>query len=232
MTFSTVTESEAKRVGLEVRDFGGRGGSDHTGRELPFRLAVASDLRIGPARMHNVVVVVVADRALQFGSLRIPGIVGLPAIRALGSISLSDRGVVQFHVDSTQVQGDPNIFFDGLSPVLEVRHAGRTVPMKLDTGGDRTYLYSSFRDRLTSEERATLKPRRDGFTGLGGSIQVETELVPQLELELPGRMVVLRGVKFRLDSPPGDSSSEGLLGMDVLKGGFTIDFEAMRLVLH
>src|SRR5262249_14846180 len=65
MTFSTVTESEAKRVGLELRDSGGRGSSDHTGRELPFRLAVAPDLRIGPAHLRNVVFVVVADRALQ-----------------------------------------------------------------------------------------------------------------------------------------------------------------------
>ncbi len=232
MTFSTVTESEAKRIGLKLHDSGGRGSSDHTGRELPFRLAVASNLRIGPAHLRNVVFVVVADRALQFGSSVLPGIVGLPAIRALGSMAFSDRGIVRIHSDSTRLEGDPNILFDGLTPIVEVRHAGRTAPMKLDTGGDRTYLYSSFREQLTAEERATLRRRQEGFTGLGGSIRVETELVPQLEFELLGRVVVLRKVSLRLDSPPDDGSSEGLLGMDVLKGGFTIDFGTMRLALH
>jgi hypothetical protein len=161
--------------------------------------------------------------------LRLTGIIGLPAIRALGSIAFSDRGVVRIHSDSNRLQGNPNIFFDGLTPILEVRHAGRTAPMKLDTGGDRTYFYASFREHLTSDERATLKRRQGGFGGLGGSIRVETEVVPHLQLELPGNVVGLRDVSLRLDVPSGEGSSEGLLGMDALKGGFTIDFGTMRL---
>jgi hypothetical protein len=235
MTFSTVTESEAKRVGLELRDSGGRGGSDHTGKQVPFRLAIASDIRIGAAHLRNVVVVVVADSALNFGpfgSQRVHGIVGLPAIRALGSIGISARGEVRIHSDSPKVQSDPNIFFDGLTPIVEVHHAGRAAPMKLDTGGDTTYLYSSFRETLTPEERSKLKRQRRGFTGVGGSTKLEAELVPQLELELPGRTVGLHHVSLRLDSPPpGNGYSDGLLGMDALKSGFTIDFRAMRLDL-
>jgi hypothetical protein len=233
MTFSTVTESEAKRVGLELSDSGGRGGSDHTGKEVPFRLAIAPELRIGAAHLRNVVFAVVADGALKFGPLgsqRLHGIVGLPAIRALGSIAVSARGVVRIHSDSPKIhQSDPNIFFDGLTAIVAVRHAGRTVPMYLDTGGDTTYLYSSFRETLTPEERAKLMRQRRGFTGVGGSVKVETELVPQLELELPGRTVGLRKVSLRLDSPPpGNGYSDGLLGMDALKGGFTVDFRTMR----
>jgi tetratricopeptide (TPR) repeat protein len=45
MTFSTVTESEAKRVGLILLDSGGRGSSGQTAKELPIRLAIATDLR-------------------------------------------------------------------------------------------------------------------------------------------------------------------------------------------
>lgn len=235
MTFSTVTESEAKRVRLELRDSGGRGGSDHTGKQLPFRLAVASDVRIGAAHLRNVVFVVVADNALAFGpfgSQRLHGIVGLPAIRALGSIAVSNRGEVRIHSDSPKVhQNDPNVFFDGLTPIVEVRHAGRAAPMKLDTGGDTTYLYSSFRETLTPDERSKLKRQRRGFSGMGGSIKLETELVPHLELELPGRTVGLREVSLRLDSPPGSGYSNGLLGMDALKGGFILDFRIMRLEL-
>ena len=63
-------------------------------------------------------------------------------------------------------------------------------------------------------------------------MKLETELVPELELELPGRTVGLREVSLRLDSPPpGNGYSDGLLGMDALKGGFAIDFRTMRLEL-
>lgn len=236
MTFSTVTESEAKRIGLVLRDSGGRVGSGHTGKELPFRLAIGSELHIGAAHLRNVVFVVVADSALNFGpfgSQRLHGIIGLPAIRALGSIAVSARGEVRIHSVSARLhQSDPNFFFDGLTPIVEVRNAGRAVPMTLDTGGDRTYLYSSFRETLTPEEQSNLKRQRRGFTGAGGSTKIESELVPQMELELPGRAVRLREVSLRLDSPsPGNGYSDGLLGMDALKGGFTIDFRTMRLEL-
>jgi hypothetical protein len=62
-------------------------------------------------------------------------------------------------------------------------------------------------------------------------MKIETELLPEVELELPGRTVGLREVSLRLDSPaPGNGYSDGLLGM-ALKGGFAIDFRTMRLEL-
>jgi hypothetical protein len=228
MTFSTVTESEAKRVGLTLLDYGGRGSSGHTGKELPIRLAIATDLRIGAAHLRNVVFAVVADSALNFGSDRLRGIVGLPAIRALGSIAVSASGVVRIHSESTKRQREPNVFFDGLTPIVEVHHAGRAMPMTLDSGGTTTYLYSTFREALTPEERAKLSRQNRRFGGGGGSIKVDTELLPQLELEFTGRTVALRGVALRSDSNP---YSDGLLGIDALKGGFAIDFNTMRLEL-
>jgi hypothetical protein len=228
MTFSTVTESEAKRVGLTLLDSGGRGSSGHTAKQLPIRLAIATDLRIGSAQLRNVVFAVVADNALNFGSDRLRGIIGLPEIRALGSIAVSASGVVRVHSDSTKPQGDPNMFFDGLTPIAEISHAGRAVPITLDTGGTTTYLYSSFREILTPEERAKLSRQSRRFGGVGGSTKIETELLPKLELELPGRTVGLSRVALRSDTSP---YSDGLLGIDALKGGFAIDFRTMRLEL-
>jgi hypothetical protein len=63
-------------------------------------------------------------------------------------------------------------------------------------------------------------------------MKLETELLPELELELPGRTMGLREVSLRLDSSPtGNGYSDGLLGMDALKDGFAIDFRTMRLEL-
>ena len=90
---------------------------------------------------------------------RLTGIVGLPVIRALGSIAVSASGVVHILSESSRRQGEPNVFFDGLTPIAEVHHAGRAMPMTLDTGGTTTYLYSAFREALTAEERAKLAAR-------------------------------------------------------------------------
>jgi tetratricopeptide (TPR) repeat protein len=230
--FSTVTESEAKRVGLTLLDFGGSGSSGHTGNEVPIRLAVAMELRIGAAHLRNIVFAVVPDSALNFGpDGRLTGIVGLPAIRALGSIAISANGAVRIHSESTRPRGEPNVFFDGLTPIAEVHHAGRAMPMTLDTGGTTTYLYSAFREALTAEERAKLSQQNRRFGGVNGSIKTKIELVPQLELELPGKTVALRRVALRSDINHTPSYSDGLLGIDALKGGFSIDFNTMRLEL-
>jgi hypothetical protein len=99
--------------------------------------------------------------------------------------------------------------------------------MTLDTGGTTTYLYASFRETLTTEERAKLNRQNRRFGGAGGSIKVETELLPKLELELPGRTVGLSEVALRSDTP--NACSDGLLSVDALKSGFAIDFNTMRL---
>jgi hypothetical protein len=232
MTFSTVTASEAKRVGLTLLDTGGNGSSDHTGKKLPIRLAVGKDVRIGSAHLQNVVFAVVPDNALDFGPDGLArGIVGLPAIRALGSIAVSAKGAVLIHSESKRLQGDPNLFFDGLTPIVEVHHRGHAMPMTLDSGGTTTYLYSTFRDALTLDERAKLSRENRGFGGVNGSTKVRIEVVPQLDLELSGRTVALRRVAMRLDSNHGSPESDGLLGIDALKGGFAIDFDTMRLQL-
>jgi hypothetical protein len=229
MTFSTVTESEAKRLGLQRLDSGGQGSSGHNGKELPVGLAVASDLGIGAAHLRSVVVVVVADNSLNLGSARLHGIVGLPAIRAFSSIAVSANGDIRIHSISPEPQREPNMFFDGLTLSVEVHHAGHAVSMILDTGGTTTYLYPTVREALTPEQRAKLSPQSRRFGGIGGSTKIETELVPQLELELPGRTVGLGGVALRKDSNP---YSDGLLGMDALKDGFAIDFRDMRFEVN
>jgi hypothetical protein len=105
--------------------------------------------------------------------------------------------------------------------------------MMLDTGGNVTYLYSSFRDALTPEELTKLGHRRDRSNGVGGSITLESDLVPSIQFDLPGKTVLLKNVSLRrASSPGGNGYSDGLLGMDAMKGGFTLDFRAMQLRLE
>jgi len=71
---STLTETEAKRMGLSVRETKAYVNGS-TQKRNPLQLAVASDLQLGAAHIHNVVFLVLADQALHIGPFitRSPG---------------------------------------------------------------------------------------------------------------------------------------------------------------
>jgi hypothetical protein len=164
--FSTVTESEARRMGLVIQEAQGyaRG---FTQAKNATRLAVAGELRFGSARLHNVVLLVLTDQALFISPLKhqIHGILGVPAIRALECLELSAEGVLKLDRGSKPVQVPPNIFFDGLDPIVQVAHSSHNLQMKLDTGA-RTLLYPSVRDSLAQWERDQLGARDRASLGL------------------------------------------------------------------
>src|SRR5712692_7400409 len=84
------------RLGLSIRDASVyvKGSTD---KKNSLRLAVAPELRFGGARLSNVVFLVLADEALYISPLKyqIRGILGLPVLRALGTVRISAEGVVR-----------------------------------------------------------------------------------------------------------------------------------------
>ncbi len=150
---STLSESEALRMGLVIREADASVSSDHTGIKTPLRLAVAGDLNFGPAHLHNVIFLILTDDALRFGKFQIHGLLGLPVLRALGCIDISSKGVVRIQKDSGKSGGNPNLFFEELSAIVEVSHHEHVRQMLLDTGANKGYLYPSFLDALAPEER-------------------------------------------------------------------------------
>ncbi len=120
---STITESEARRMGLAVRRTKAYVGGS-TDRKNAMQLAVAKDLQLGGAHIHNVVFLVLADQGLRIDAVhyQITGILGLPALRAMGRIAVSNAGQVRIHPESTAASGAPNLFFDGETPMIKVDH--------------------------------------------------------------------------------------------------------------
>jgi hypothetical protein len=105
--------------------------------------------------------------------------------------------------------------------------------MLLDTGANATELYPSFRDSLTSDEIARLKRKQDETGGAGGTISRMTEVAPTIRLEMLGRGVILKDVSLLPDQPKGDKSyRSGVLGMDALHEGFTLDFRNMQVRIN
>ena len=226
--YSTVTESEARRMGLAIREVSAYA-NDFAGAGHPTRLAVAGELRFGSARLRNVVFLVLADGTppLSLAKYPIRGILGLPVMRALECVEVSAEGAIAFGKRAPAATPPPaNFFFDGLNVIVQVAHSGHNVQMMLDTGAG-TVLYPSMLDSFAPWERDQLK----GSNG-GGSAKREVELVPFIQLETAGRTLYLNGIGLFSKAPPGTSGRDGVLGIDAVKGGFRIDFRAMRFTLN
>jgi len=231
--WSTVSESEAAEMGLALRETNTYV-KGSTGQKNPLRVAIAGDLRFGNAHFRNVVFLVLSDKALYVGPLKyqIRGILGIPALRALGHVAISAKGVVRIQTKGASADGEPNLFLDGWDLIMDVRHGGRRLEMDLDTGANATSVSPSFRDALMPDEIASLKSKRDQTAGAGGMVTRKTQVLPTLRLDILGRTEELTKVSQVGQQSTGDKSyRDGTLGMDALISGFTLDFRAMQLRL-
>jgi hypothetical protein len=233
-SLSTVTESEARRMGLAIREIPAYS-IGYTGAKNPTRLGTAKEVRLGSARFRNVAFFVVADGALQISPLKEPihGIIGMPLFRSLECLDVSAAGAVTIGCGSKPPQGPPNFFFDGLAAIVQVLHMGHTLQMFLDSGANSTILYPSVRDALAQWEKYQLTSAGGvRFSGGGGSEQVQASTVPSIQLDILGRKFYLQGIKMLSQAPSGGAGlRDGILGIDALAGGFRLDFRAMQFSL-
>ncbi len=221
-------------MGLTIRETGAyvRGS---TGAKNPLRVAVAHNLRFGTAQFSNVVFLVLKDEALKIEpfNYQIRGILGLPVILGLGRVEISAKGEIRIEAQRPAGQGEPNLFFDELSVLLEVRHNSRPVQLMLDTGANETVLYPSFRAILSREETANLATKREKSAGAGGIIERKTNIIPILRLDLLRQADELQKVSLLSKQPKGNAGlRDGVLGMDGLSNSFAVDFRSMQLELE
>jgi predicted aspartyl protease len=228
--FSTVSASEAVRLGLEVRDTSSYV-SGSTGKKNTLRLAVAPSLRIGGATVRNVVFLVVDDKAIYIEPLKtqINGILGLPATRALGTVGISAAGAMRIGQHLKAPGGDPNLFFEDLELMAGIRHRGRDLQLFLDTGANGSVL---FRAALTGEETAGLQQGKRRTAGAGGTAEAKVATFPSFDFDVLDMRVSLAKIPLMLDPPEeAQRHRDGVMGMDALARGFTLDFESMQLRL-
>jgi predicted aspartyl protease len=228
--WSTLSSSEAQRLGLEIRD------SDNyvrgsTGKKNPLRLAVASELQVGPAHLKHVIFLVLSDDSLYIGPLKyqIHGFLGLPVLRALGRVGISANGDLRIEPGRTS-KGAPNLFFEGKESIVAVWHNDRRMQMLLDTGANASSLYRSFHSALTKGEIAALTIGEEQTGGAGEILVRRTEQIKALRLVVSDRPVDLSDVSLLTTAPEGNTRyRDGVLGTDALRRGFTLDFRAMQL---
>ena len=235
--FSLMSESEARRLGLQIFD-DGASVTDATGRSSGARTTVVDEIRVGATRIRNVVFLVARDDQQPFVDLDPDerGVLGLPVLLAFESFRWTADGAFQTALTGgDRDRSAANLCFDGGMPATAARFADRAIELHLDTGARTTHLWPRFARDFASilSERGTRGTKR--VTGVAHSVEAAAIVVPDLTIAIGGHDTSLRPAYVLTDTTDaaGDRS-HGNLGMDLLRQSHsvTVDFHAMRLVVQ
>jgi Aspartyl protease len=230
---SSISESEAKRVGLRFMRSSGAMGTSTTQRS-GYRAAVADDLVIGGVHLRSVGFAVFPDTGEPWVNLP-PGrrgLIGLPVQIAVRRIRWSRDGTFAFGVAATKARSaEPNIAMIDDHPAVRVAIGDRTVLFTLDSGAVNTDLYEKFGKEFPQLMAAGRQSSAE-VRGIGGAESFSSTKLADVHIAIGDAKVTLRSPDV-LGRQVGSPRFVGNLGFDLLKqtGAFLVDFEAMRLEL-
>ena len=200
------------------------------------RTTVVDRLAIGEMEVQNVPFMVISDSQPPFNDMP-PGkraILGFTFLSAFRAISWTSDGIFEIGFPSGPSQSmQPNLWFDGLTPVTRVRFQNRDMDFVLDTGdGAETQLWSRFSEDCASllREHGTKSTKK--VTQMGGAQDRNIIRLPELQLQVGGIDTVLKPARV-FSKPVGNDSRYGLLGMDLLTQAreVKVDFRSMTIQL-
>ena len=222
---STISESEAKRLGLEIRAGSGTL-SDPSGKGVTVRTAVAKEVRLGAMRFQDVSFAVLPSED-RFG------ILGIPIWCAVRHVKWSSRGTWELGGRSGSIdRTSRNVVFSGNHLLLATSVSGTRVFSTLDTGAVDTDLNQNFSEQFPALIQSGTRETRE-ITGVGGTALLTSITVPEVPFQIGPTRVVLRPAHVTLQRTAaiGGSCCIGNIGRDVLAqaGEFALDLSTMVL---
>ena len=236
-SISGMSELEAKRLNLTVHDVKTKINT-MSGAEVNIRIAVAVNLQIGNVHLKNIAFYVLPTAQPPFDQLAEgrQGILGLPVVIALNHFQWSSKGhtFVALPPSAKPPKYPSNLAFDGTSILQQAGYGGAPLDFSLDMGAQNTVLYPSFAQAHPNLQKNGSSEAHK-VTGVGGSADIPSVLVPSLTFVVGGRDVLLKPAHILLKSNNSTSSwFSGNLGMDLLNQARSveIDFNSMQILLH
>jgi len=231
---SCMSESEAKRLHLDIRSTSGTMGQI-AGAQVGFRTAVARTVTVGSTEFKDVSFAVFPDNQEPWSDLPVgrKGILGMPLLVGLQTLRWETHGGANF--------GNPpqpfdlqkaNLTFDQDHLVATAMIENQEVSGTVDTGATRTDLYRRFADRFADLLKRGGKKDSTEVHGVGHAEKFESVTLPELKIEIGGSDAVLSPAHVLLKSL-GPECCVGNFGLDLFKQGraLEIDFHAMTLRL-
>ena len=234
---SVASESFARRHELHMLS-GMTSAIGVTGHSVPARLGLADEVQIGKMTFQHVVFAVLSDKDVSFAQfgVKVDSVIGLPLILPLGHLRVSPRdysmeiGLPLNSATAVSTQ-EPNLALDRLLPLVGVRYGDSNLPFILDTGLNTTNLFKRFGQRFPQALLGSVL-NVFGQAFLGDNPEVSFQTLPQLELTVGNNPVLLRGIDaFTVDESANLPPVFGMMGGDLLAGGYELDFQQMRFSL-
>jgi predicted aspartyl protease len=227
----SVSLSEAKRIGLRIYDTG----PNAKVNGLSIEVGLAEHFDVGGFRFRNVAFIVFPDDQEPFRDMPAAerGLIGLPTLLAFRNFSWGSDGTFEFGLPSSKSAAEPNISFDEQYMLARVGFGNSKLTFGLDTGGETTTLALHFAQTFAEIVKQSGKKGSKSEAEIGSSRQIDSIVLPELELRIDGHPTTLRPAHILLDGP-ATGCRYGDIGMDLLKQSHktTIDFQSMTLTMH
>jgi hypothetical protein len=237
-SYSIVSHSEAKRLGLTLVQGGGHQIEGSSGAKVDFGVAVANQLDVGEFRLRHVAFLVLEDNRQPFVGLESAerGVLGLPVVLSFETLRWKRDGTFEFgFAPSVRRTAVGRLCFDGLQPVIEGQFRESQIMLFLDTGATRTRILPLFAKEFPIFVSRFGQEDSDRVTGVSGSVDVDALGLPELMLRIGGFDTILRPAPVLLKDTTSDSRWWHVwLGMDLLNQPrmVTLDFNSMTVALE
>jgi Aspartyl protease len=234
---SVIGRSVANKLGVEMST--GRGTAEGiAGLSVPIRAGVIPEIRLGPALLRNVAVLVVKDSDLSFPKFdyRIEGSLGLPVLAALGRVTFHHDGRINFSPverSPDKGTGSHNFFLEKFTPLISADFGHGTQLFTLDTGTMGTVLSAEFYEENTGIANVNELDSLE-LSGAGGTLALPAYQVPSLVAKFGGSCARVKDLAILTEATGLPNEFYGTIGESALSSfsSFTLDFHAMHFSVN
>jgi len=231
-TTCSLSQSEARRVGLTTGDVSVKAGGSMLSSSVGMQAATASHLGIGDFQFRDVACTVLPDSSQPFADLPPgeQGIIGLPVILAFDTLRWSAGGTMEIGFASTPRGSESPLWLDGLQLMTRAAFGRDSLDLHVDTGSTDTYFLPRFRKDFANLVDEQGKKSSETITQVSGSKEIESLILPEVVFRIGSFDAALRPCPV-LQQSKGLAWAHGLLGMDILGKARTVSLDFSRMAL-
>ncbi len=238
LPFNLICRSTAKAVGLKLSE---QTATVHTltGRPIQVHATVIPRFTVGTMTYRNMTAFVFDDADYYFPQTRyqVRGVLGYPAVSAMGSLTVSANANIEVHPGNQgeRLTTGARFFLDGDRILAALGKAGDERMYVVDAGGQQTYLTS----RYYAEHAGEFAGQKMQLLSVPGSEQkppAPALVADSVTLQVGESPMTLHFLQV-LSQPLGQAAIDdtyGTLGLDALDEvkSYTFDYRTMRFAIR
>jgi hypothetical protein len=236
--FNLICRTTAKEIGLKISDEYATI-TALTGHPMRVQATVIPRFTIGTVTYRSMTAFVFDDADYYFpkSNYQVRGVLGYPAVSALGSLTISATSDIQVQPGKKgeHLATGARFYLDGDRVIAALGKPGDERMFAVDAGGQQTYLTSRYFGEH-SDEFAHQKMQLLTVPGAQNQPPAPAYVAPSVTLDIGGTPVTTHFTQV-LTQPLGNSALDdiyGILGMDVLDElkSYTFDYRTMRFAVQ